>query len=209
MSESKHSVTYFGFRGRGEPIRVAFQLAGMEFDNKTVTGAEFGAAKADGSLPYGSLPVFTPAGSDVVYGQSNAILRYVGKLTGHYPEDPLEALLVDEVLDAVEETIGLLAPTFSMGDEEKIAARQALLEGAFGKKLAQINARFALNADSVYLGTSLTIAELKVSELVNWILSGNLDGIPAETITGGDYPALAALHADVEAKRTAALPAEE
>merc|ERR1712065_84472 len=146
-------------------------------------GAEFGAAKADGSLPYGSLPVFTPAGSDMVYGQSNAILRYVGKLTGLYPEDPLEALLVDELMDAVE--------------------------GAFGKKLSQINARFALNADSVYLGNSLTIAELKVSELVNWILSGNLDGIPPETITGGDYPALAALHADVEAKRVAALPSEE
>merc|ERR1711991_957889 len=111
--------------------------------------------------------------------------------------DPLEALLVDELMDAVEDTIGLLAPTFSMGDEEKIAARQALLEGAFGKKLSQINARFALNA------------ELKVSELVNWILSGNLDGIPPETITGGDYPALAALHADVEAKRVAALPSEE
>ena len=35
--------------------------------------------------------------------QSSAILRYVGKLTGLYPADPLAALLVDEVDMMVEE----------------------------------------------------------------------------------------------------------
>lgn len=35
--------------------------------------------------------------------QSSAILRYVGKLTGLYPADPLAALVVDEVDMMVEE----------------------------------------------------------------------------------------------------------
>jgi glutathione S-transferase len=37
--------------------------------------------------------------------QSQAILRYAGKLSGLYPGDPMAALKVDEILGAIEDVI--------------------------------------------------------------------------------------------------------
>lgn len=59
--------------------------------------------------------------------------RYAGKLSGLYPEDALKALKVDEVVEAVEDTINMIVPSmrvevcitcpceFSMGLVTKVA----------------------------------------------------------------------------------------
>ena len=41
--------------------------------------------------------------NETMIGESNAILRYVGRCCGLYPKDLLEALKVDEILDATED----------------------------------------------------------------------------------------------------------
>jgi prostaglandin-H2 D-isomerase / glutathione transferase len=57
-------------------------------------------------LHYGSLPVLDMNGT--VIAQSNAILRYIGKQTNLYPNDPIEALKVDELLEALEDVNKLI-----------------------------------------------------------------------------------------------------
>ena len=37
------------------------------------------------------------------FGQARSILRFIGKHSGLYPEDPLEALKVDSLMDALDE----------------------------------------------------------------------------------------------------------
>lgn len=53
------------------------------------------------AFPFGSMPVLDIG--EERFAQSGAIIRYVGKLAGLYPEDPVAALRVDMVIDTMEE----------------------------------------------------------------------------------------------------------
>lgn len=44
----KYSLLYFDIRGRGEAIRMLFKHAGVEFEEKTISFAEFDAIKGNG-----------------------------------------------------------------------------------------------------------------------------------------------------------------
>jgi len=91
-------LTYWNFGGRAEPIRLAFFIGGVEFNDHRIAHADWPTLKP--STPFGGIPTLEVNG--VTYGQSNAQLRYAGKLGGLYPADPVEALKVDELLDFVE-----------------------------------------------------------------------------------------------------------
>jgi glutathione S-transferase len=76
---TKYKLTYFDFDGgRGEPIRIAFHAAGIEFEDNRLSFAEFGEMRR--STRFSALPVLEIDGAEVT--QSNAISRYVGKLAG-------------------------------------------------------------------------------------------------------------------------------
>ena len=95
----KLTLVYFDFHGgRGEPARLALSIGGVPFEDRRVTFAEWSAMKKE--TPYGSLPVLEVDGQRVA--QSNGINRYVGKLAGLYPSDPLQAAFCDEPMDAVD-----------------------------------------------------------------------------------------------------------
>ena len=51
--------------------------------------------------------------------QSNAINRYVGKITDLYPSDPWQAALCDEVMEAVEDIGTKIASTLFLSEEQK------------------------------------------------------------------------------------------
>lgn len=46
-----------------------------------------------------------------MHGQSEAMLRYAGRLAGLYPSDPVQAMEVDEVLNALEDMIQMIIPS--------------------------------------------------------------------------------------------------
>ena len=92
-------LTYFDFNGRrGEPARLAMFIGGIAFDEDRLSFDAFNESKA--SFPFGAIPVLEVDGQTVA--QSNGINRFVGKLAGLYPEDPWQAALCDEAMDAVE-----------------------------------------------------------------------------------------------------------
>src|SRR5262245_8932666 len=94
-------LRYFPFPGRAAAIRDALRIGGIAFDDAHVPPDRFRQLKAEGELPFGSLPVLDveTARGRVSAAQSNAILRFVGRRTGLYPtDDDLRALKVDEAL---------------------------------------------------------------------------------------------------------------
>ena len=106
----KLKLTYFDFHGgRGEPARLALSMGGIPFDDDRVVPSDWTARKPD--TPFGALPVLEVDGQTLA--QSNAINRYVGKLTDLYPPDPWQAALCDEVMEAVEDISTKLAATLS------------------------------------------------------------------------------------------------
>ncbi|MBL4286010.1 glutathione S-transferase family protein [Vibrio fluvialis] len=173
---SKLSIHYFDFPGgRAEPARIALRYAGIDFEDVRFSPKELAERAKD--YPLGKVPVMDVEGQRVT--QSNAINRYVGKLTGLYPNDPIQALLCDEALDAAEELTAKVAETFSLQGEELKAAREKLCATVFpayltffSKKLAQAGDYFADNR--------LTIADLRVMMLLRHLCSGALDHVPAD-----------------------------
>ena len=106
-----YKLTYFDIDGgRGEPVRIAFDAAGIGFEDHRISFADF--MKSREAMPFRCAPVLEVEGVPVT--QSNAMLRHVGKLAGLYPEDALQALYCDETMDAVEDMLHHIVRTFGL-----------------------------------------------------------------------------------------------
>lgn len=172
-------LTYFDFDGgRGEPIRIAFHSAGVEFEDHRIPFEDF--MKTRGNMRFTCAPVLIVDG--IAFTQSNSMLRYVGKMAGLYPEDDLQAFYCDEAMDAVEDLLHQIVQTFDLeGDELKIA-REKLAKGwitVYVKGLAEILQR---GGGEYFAGNRLTVADLKVYVQIRSLRSGMLDHVPTDLI---------------------------
>jgi len=177
MSQLK--LTYFDFHGgRGEPARLALHLGGIAFEDSRFSFAEF--AELRKSTPLGQVPVLHVDGVQVT--QSDAITRYAGKLAGLYPTDAYQALLCDEVLEALEEVNVKLGTTFGLTGEALKEARTVLANGTFPKYLGWLQAQLQAHGGDYFADQRLTIADLKVFVFVRGLNSGRLDHIPGDLV---------------------------
>jgi len=182
-------LRYFAFPGRAEPIRDTLRIGHIGFEDEHLTPEQFRDCRAAGELPFGGLPVLvfeTSEGSQCV-AQSNAILRFAGRLAGLYPVDlPLQALKVDEALDVGEDISCLIGPSLhEMDSERKIAMRKELAEETLPFWLGCFDRLLLANGSTGFIvGNSLTVADLKLYWIIDWLTMGILDGIPASLADG-------------------------
>ncbi len=115
-----------------------------------------------------------------ILAQSNAINRYVGRLTNLYPSDPWQAALCDETMEAVEDITSKIAATMFLSDEQKKAQRKALVEGPFPLYLARLQQRLEAHGGRYFAGDRLSVADLKVFVLIRHFKSGVLDHVPTD-----------------------------
>ena len=170
-------LTYFDFDGgRAEPTRIALSIGGIEFEDHRISFSEFGQMRS--RTPFNALPTIEM--NDGVYTQSNAMNRYFGKQAGLYPEDPWQAFLCDEVMDAIEDLMHFLVRTFGMQGDEFRAAREKLVDGAFTTYLKTLNARLEAAGGEYFADGRLTVADLKVFVWIRGLNSGVLDYVPTD-----------------------------
>ncbi len=176
---SSYKLTYFDFDGgRGEPIRIAFHMAGIDFEDNRISFAEFGEMRQ--STRFNSVPVLEIDGVEVA--QSNALSRYVGKIAGLYPDDSLQALYCDEVLGALEDLSHYIVRTFGLKDEELRLAREKLVDGWLSVYLRGLDALLARGGGEYFAGNGLTIADLRTFVQIRSLRSGNLDHVPKDIV---------------------------
>lgn len=100
-AENKESYTlyYFDAKGRAEPMRILLAHAGVEYTDKRLDRKEWGNLKQN--MPNKKVPVLEldDGMQKTNLGQSGAILRFLGKKHGYYPEDPLAAHKCDYLID--------------------------------------------------------------------------------------------------------------
>ncbi len=181
-------LTYFDLAGsRGEEVRLALSMAGVPFDDIRVDRARFGEMRA--KTPFGSLPVLEIEGKGV-FGQSNAILRLIGRQHGLYPDDLFEAARHDALMDAAEDFRARISPSMRMQDEdERKAARQELADGYVPQWAECIERQLG---DGPFVGGDRpSVADIKLYMIHTWISRGGLDGIPADRFDA--YPKLTAV----------------
>jgi glutathione S-transferase len=205
-------LRYFPFPGRAGPIRDALNIGKVEFEDDFVTPEQFREYRAEGEFPFGGLPVLdveTTTGK-VCSAQSNAILRFAGRLSGLYPaDDLLLALKVDEALDVGEDINQLMGPSLYEQDEpKKMAMRKELVEKALPEWAAYLERLLVNNGNTGFLvGKELTVADLKLYWIIDWLTSGILDGIPTSLFDR--YTNIVAWRANIVVVREKRLPAAE
>ncbi|MBK7002043.1 MAG: glutathione S-transferase family protein [Rhodoferax sp.] len=172
-------LSYFDFHGgRAEPIRLALAIGGIAFEDHRFSFHEFSEVRK--TVPFGQVPVLHVDGVQVT--QSDAILRYVGKLAGLYPTDTYQALLCDEVAYVVEEAGVKLGPSFSMKGDELKAARIALVNESMPKYLGWLQKQLMARGGEYFADNRLTVADLKVFVDVHGLNSGRLDHVPTDLV---------------------------
>jgi len=180
---SKIKVTYVQGTGRGEPIRLAFHIGGIEFEDERIDFEELKKRKPH--LPYGSLPVLTLHDGEII-AQSNTILRYVGRLTKLYPEDNLQATRVDELIDAMEDASSKMAPViYDQNPETKKIGLEKVNSEIFPHWTNLIEKRIEKYGKGYAVGEHLTIIDLKIYQFFGSILHQSntyVQGISIEPI---------------------------
>ena len=122
-------------------------------------------------------------------GQSNACLRYVGSLTGLYPDNPIYRALIDEVLDSMENAVeDAVQIAFGIQDEteKKEKGKEFINNNSkFPYWLNKFEQRLKENEEKgfkngYFVGDNLTICDLKVYSILLRIR----DGEPFECLIG-------------------------
>ncbi len=186
-------LTYFNAPGRAEPLRVALAIAGLPFVDHRLDYAGFGALKAEGKLPLGSVPVLDVDGLRVT--QTGAMLRYVARLGASdlYPQDLHDALIVDSVVDTFNDTLSnALAPSmFERDMTKKLEMRMAFVQGPMARACSYVEGLTTRSGGPFVLGKTMSIADLVVANQVLSFQSGRIDGVSHDTLA--PYPHLRAL----------------
>lgn len=181
-------LAYFDFDGgRGEAIRLALVLGKIPFEDDRLSLEAFLARKAE--FPYGAMPVLFIDSKPLA--QSNAIARYVGRLTELYPSDPWQAAICDEILDTVEEITMHIGATMPLGDGQKKERRLKLIADVFPALFVGLESRLKASGGDFFGGQHFNVADLKTSDTVGWLRSGVLEHIPKDLVDTS-FPLLAA-----------------
>lgn len=170
-------LTYFDFDGgRGETPRMALHIGGIPFTDDRLKFDAWPAMKP--TTPFGGLPVLEVDGNPVA--QSGSICRFVGKMAGLYPEDPLQAAYCDEVMDAIEDLSSKFTAASPDDEAEKKRLRETLAHGPLTHYLRTLAQRLEAHGGSYFADDRLTIADLRFFVWMRHLRSGNLDYIPLD-----------------------------
>jgi prostaglandin-H2 D-isomerase / glutathione transferase len=176
---ARYKLTYFDFAGgRGESVRLAFILGNIPFEDERLSFEQWTALK-EKSL-YGALPILHIDGKALA--QSGSLCRYVGKLSNLYPTDSFQAAICDEVMEAIEEVTMLIGNTMRMPEDEKKAKREILAREFLPPLLNGINGRVKEGTSLFVAADQLSVADLKLFDLTNWLRSGILDYLPTNLV---------------------------
>lgn len=159
----------------------------VPFEDDRVQVQNWGEVKP--TTPYGSLPLLQF--DDHVGVQSDAILRYAGKITGLYPEDPVKALYVDEVIDLCADMMMALYRYHGTDKDEKRAAREKAAKEDVPRYWGGLENRLdamGYGNGPYVLGESISIADIKILTILRMVKSGKLEFFPPDSMDG--YPKL-------------------
>eukprot|EP01065_Artemidia_motanka_P051211 TRINITY_DN895_c0_g2_i1.p1 TRINITY_DN895_c0_g2~~TRINITY_DN895_c0_g2_i1.p1 ORF type:complete len:218 (+),score=81.58 TRINITY_DN895_c0_g2_i1:60-713(+) len=190
----KIKLSYFDIQGVAEKVRLALILNGVEFEDDRFGFDEWAERKKQ--TPHGQVPVMTIDGE--LHTQSGAMLRLAGQLGAGklYPKDPMEALMVDEVIGLSEDFQRAWDPGFYAGikpshighdveGDEKVALMKKLREKFCADDLPTWLGRLAgkVEGKRFFCGDQPTIADCLIYPQLVRFRCGGLDYVPTDCLS--------------------------
>ena len=208
-TEPALELLYFDLPGKGEAIRLACWHGGFALTDTRVSHDDFAKLKDSGELAFGQMPALNVTSTDSEgrfkqqLVQSAAIMRYIGKLTGLYPEDPLVAADVDALIDAendlmtgyrvskYQERFGFAGVLGGQDGEGTNMVREAIDKEVLPRHLGNLEKRAAVSTSGWIASTpEPTIADFILAGTLNTLHTRPIDGIRKEILSS--YPSLSA-----------------
>lgn len=173
-----YKLNYFDIDGgRGEVTRIALHVAGIDFEDNRLSFPQFAEARTN--MRFNAVPTLEIDGEE--FSQSDAMSRYVGRLAGLYPTDPLQAMYCDEVLGAYEDLTHFVVRTFGLEGDALQEARQNLMEGKMTVFLIGLQ-ELLQRGGEYFADNQLTIADIRSYVQIKSLSAGVLDHIPADFV---------------------------
>ena len=154
---------YFDIYGRAESCRMLLHHAKVEYENVLVNGDSMEDLKGSGKLEFGQVPMLeTEDGKHLC--QSWAILRFLGRKYGYYPEDDPEVTWkIDSTIDAVEDYLqAYLRFHFETNEERKAQLKENWLK-LLPVWIQVLEKRISANGGKYIAGDKITIADFAVA----------------------------------------------
>lgn len=190
----KAKLSYFDFAGKAEAIRLVLHHADIDFIDDRIQMEDWIQFKAEHNVH--QVPILTLKDGTVL-SQSNAILRFVGRESGLYPEDPFEASKVDEMIDLIEDIhVWVWHAVNEKGQEKKKEIRRRMVEEGILEKyftcLEKVFKESKTSQRKFAANNNLSIADFLLYARIEFWVNGTIDGIPASVVSS--FPHLLAHH---------------
>ena len=131
------TLVYAKMQALAEPARMLLSYAGVPFED-VYAWDHYGKPWREGGkqeAPFGQVPVLVVDGT-VSIDQSGAIQRYLSRLTGTCPTDPLIAAQADALCDNAGELFAISNPVANFFTGERFDGGVAAFKSSFGGRLA-------------------------------------------------------------------------
>ncbi|XP_038060999.1 uncharacterized protein LOC119731798 [Patiria miniata] len=190
-----YKLTYFDLRGRAEPIRMLFTVAGVPFEDVRVQSADWPAMKA--KTPFGQMPMLETDGK--VLPQTRAILYYVARELKLYGASNWESALIDVVGELMFDLKKPFAETILFEKDEAVKA--ANVKKFIGETsppiLAKLEEQLKKNkgGDGFFVGDKISLADVMFFADIDWMPFKDEPNFVAK------YPKLKALRARLAADK--------
>lgn len=166
-------LTYFDAVGYAESIRLTLTIGGLPFSDERLSPDQFASARAGGQFPFLSVPVLSVDGE--TFAESNALLRYAGKLAGLYPsDDGLAAMRVDMASDGVDTLIRNIFMHEAKEEREKAVAE------SFPRYMGAVERMYAKTEGAFLLGETMSVVDVKLHIVVTMLSTGKVPHVPAD-----------------------------
>lgn len=185
----QYKLYYFNLRGRAEPIRLLFKAAGVDYEDKRLTGEEWAAMKSAGKAPFGQMPLLEVDGK-VILAQSLAIGRYVANEVGLSPSINMEKAQADMIVDACTDLGMKVMKSHFESDEARKEQYEKEAKAAIPVFLKYFEDILRSNngGKGFFVGDKLTYADIVPFNLFNhFFAKGKLECSPEEL---KDFPLL-------------------
>jgi len=183
---SSYKLYYFNGKGRAEMIRLTFAAAGKEYEDIRLEQKDFGERKAD--FPFGQVPVLEVNGK--MYGQSMAIVSFLGREFGMYGSSNVDAIVIEQVMQLIQDLLQTAVKFFFEKDEKVKEEAETKFKGETCPKFYGFFEKMLKDSGSGFFLSKMSVADVAVYDMATGMMAKSLPPMD-------DFPMLKALVASV------------